>query len=99
MMARIIHADELTREQRDDIAKRYGPYHRHAEFWVGFVDYQAGRLSNPYGSDSVGGRGWDRGAEAAMNLAMNRLVPRGHAVEPTAPRSSGCLNEILGGVK
>lgn len=48
-----------------ELCERYVPYDTMPEFKVGFIDYQIGKYTNPYG-DTVAGQAWDRGAEAAM---------------------------------
>jgi hypothetical protein len=67
----MIYSHQLTLAENRAIAERYAPYHRYAEFWIGFIDYQHHRTRNPYG-DSVGGQSWDRGAEAAMQVQRGR---------------------------
>jgi hypothetical protein len=48
------------------IRAEYAPYDRFAEFEIGWDDYLARRVRNPYSAECVAAQSWDRGAEAAM---------------------------------
>ena len=72
-MAIVISRDQLTTAECKDIEKRHAPYHRFAEFWRGYLDYQHDcNRRCPWPKDSVSGRAWDLGTEAAMRVHWER---------------------------
>jgi hypothetical protein len=80
---------QRLRELREAIIDSYAPYHLHAEFHVGLLDYESfaagGELrSNPYDSNSVAAQAWDRGREAGMQI---RITTAGPTCQGWRPRS------------
>lgn len=51
----------------DLIKYQYRPYDTHEEFKRGFAAYQAGSCLNPHEADTISGRAWAHGVEAAMH--------------------------------
>jgi hypothetical protein len=73
----IIHRGELTTAERKAIEERYAPYHRFEEFWAGYNSYQdeTGRYCCPHDWNSVAGRAWHQGSDAAMHVRWKRKIP------------------------